>query len=75
MILGTMRLCTQDLRVQALRGGSNSPTSRCPEAWSTGLCVKLKGVRTLVPVEGGGLYRVRQDPSQPMLQGVQCTLR
>ena len=52
----------QDLRVQALRGGSNSPTSRCPEARSIGLCVKLQGVRTLVPEEGGGLYRVRQTP-------------
>ena len=26
------------------------------------LCVKLQGVRTLVPEEGGGLYRVRQTP-------------
>ena len=52
----------QDLRVQALRGGSNSPTSRCPETRSIGLCVKLQGVRTLVPVEGGGLYRVCQTP-------------
>ena len=25
----------------------------------------LQGVRTLVPVEGGGLYRVRQDPASP----------
>jgi len=38
---------------------------------STGLyaCV-LQGVRTLVHVEGGGLYRVRQDPGQPTLQGI-----
>ena len=46
------QLCTQGLRVQALRGGTNSPTSRCPEAWSIGLCVKLQGVRTLVLEEG-----------------------
>ena len=61
---------TNVLRVQALLEGSNSPTSRCPEAWSIGLCVKLQGVRTLVHVEGGGLYRVRQDPGQPTLQGI-----
>ena len=29
----------------------------------------LQGVRTLVPEEGSGLYRVRQDPSSPPLQG------
>ena len=43
---------TQGLRVQALLRGSNSPTSRCPEARSIGLCVKPQGLRTLVPVEG-----------------------
>ena len=41
---------------------------------SSGLCVYgLQSARTLLPVEGGGLYRVRQDPSQPTLQGVQCS--
>ena len=35
--------------------------------------VVLQGVQTLVPEEGGGLYRVRQDPNHPPLQGVQCT--
>ena len=55
----------RDLRVQALLGGSNSPTSRCLKAVDRIMCVILQGVRTLVPVEGGGLYRVRQDPSQP----------
>ena len=29
----------------------------------------LQGVRTLVPEEGSDLYRVRQDPSSPPLQG------
>ena len=43
------------LRVQALLGGSNSPTSRCSEAvdWIIWVCVT--GVRTLLPVEGGWL--------------------
>ena len=26
------------------------------------MCVELQGVRTVVPGEGGGLYRVRQTP-------------
>ena len=61
----------RDLRVQALLGGSNSPTSRSPEAVDRIICVcVLKGVRTIVSEEGGGLYRVRQDPSQPTLQGI-----
>ena len=51
-ILATVRLCTQDLRVQALLSGSNSPTSCCSGARSIGLCMKLQGVRTLVPEEG-----------------------
>ena len=53
---------TQALRVQALLGGSNSPTSRSPEAVDWIMCVWITGVRTLVPEEGGGLYRVRQTP-------------
>ena len=41
---------------------------------STGLCVyELQDAPTFLPVEGGGLYRVRQDPNHPLLQGVQCT--
>ena len=56
---------TNNVRVQALLGRSKSPTSRSPEAveWIISICVT--GVRTLLPVEGGGLYRVRQDPCQP----------
>ena len=53
------------LRVQALLGGSNSPTSRSPEAVDWIICVRVTRVRTLLPVEGGGLYRVRQDPASP----------
>ena len=56
---------TSVLRVQALLGGSNSPTSRSPEAVDWIICVRVTGVRTLLLVEGGGLYRGRQDPGQP----------
>ena len=64
---------TRGLRVQALLGGSNSPTSRSPEAVDWIICVRVTGVRTLLPVEGGGLYRGRQDPSSPPLHRVQCS--
>ena len=47
-----MKLYTRDLRVQALHGGSNSPTSRCPEAVDWIICVMLQGVPTFVPEEG-----------------------
>ena len=62
------------LRVQALREGSNSPTSRCPEAvdWIVCVCEFIKDVNPYAS-GGGGLYRVRQDPSSPPLRGVQCT--
>ena len=56
---------TSVLRVQALLRGSNSPTSRSPEAVDWIMCVRGTGMRTPVPEEGGGLYRGRQDPSQP----------
>ena len=56
---------TKDVRVQALLGRSNSPTSRSPEAVEWIMNVWITRCRTLLPVEGGGLYRVRQDPSQP----------
>ena len=37
---------------------------------STGLyACELQGVRTLVPEEGGGLYRVRQTPSALSYKG------
>ena len=57
------------LRVQAPLRGGKIPTSRSPEAvdWNMGVCV-TKGAN-LCPRGGGGLYRVRQDPSRPPLQG------
>ena len=53
---------TRDVRVQALLGGSNSPTSWSPEAVDWFPCIRVTGVRTLYTEEGGGLYRVRQTP-------------
>ena len=53
---------TRGLRVQALLGGSNSPTSRSPEAVDWIMRVWFIGVRTLYTEEGGGLYRVRWTP-------------
>ena len=53
---------TKDVRVQALLGRSNSPTSRSPEAVDWIMCVWITGVRTLYTEEGGGLYRVRRTP-------------
>ena len=50
-----VKVYTQGLRVQALHGGSNSPTSRCPEAVDWIMPVILQRVRTLVP-EGGVAY-------------------
>ena len=35
---------TRGLRVQALLGGSNSPTSRSPEAVDWIMCVRVTGV-------------------------------
>ena len=43
---------TRDVRVQALLGGSNSPTSRSPEAVEWIMCVWITGVRTLYTEEG-----------------------
>src|SRR3954469_1109417 len=53
------------LRVQALLIRSNSTTSRSPEVVDWIICVCVTNMRTLLPVERGGLYRVRQDPCQP----------
>ena len=53
---------TSVLQVQALLGGSNSPTSRSPEAVDWIMCIWITGVRTLYTKEGGGLYSVCQTP-------------
>ena len=59
---------TKDVRVQALLGGSNSPTSRCPEAvdWIICVCVcvrKFTKVRTLVPEEGVAYIECARTPA------------
>ena len=48
--------------------------SRCPEAvdW---IMMRVTGGVNPCAKGGGGLYRVRQDPSHPTLHMVQCTLR
>ena len=66
---------TRGLRVQALLGGSNSPTSRCPEAVDWIMCVLITGVRTLHTEEGGGLYRVRRPPPALSNAGFKVHLR
>ena len=50
------------LRVQALLGGSNNPTSQSPEAvdWYY-MCMSYRGAN-LYTEDGGGLYRVRETP-------------
>ena len=53
---------TSVLQVQALLGGSNSPTSWSPEAVDWIMRVWFTGVQTLYTEEGGGLYRVRRTP-------------
>lgn len=53
---------TRDVRVQALLGGSNSPTSRCSEAVNWIMYVWITRMRTLYTEEGGSLYSVCQTP-------------
>ena len=60
----------RDLRVQALLGGSNSPTSRSPEAVDWIICVCVTGGANPCACGGGGLYRVRQHPGHHTLQGI-----
>ena len=58
-----MKVYTQCLQVQALLGGSNSPTSRCLEAVDWIMCVVLQGVRTLVPEEGAAYIECARAPA------------
>ena len=57
------KLYARVLRVQALLGGSNSPTSRSPEAvnWIICVCV-LQGVRTLLSEEGVAYIECARTP-------------
>ena len=65
-----MKLYTQGLRVQALHGGSNSPTSRCPEVVDWIMCVELQGVRTLVPEEGVAYIEFARPLPPSVTQGL-----
>ena len=58
-----VKVYTQDLRVQALLGGSKSPTSRCPGAVDWIIGVVLQGVRTLVPEEGVSYIECARTPA------------
>ena len=64
------KLYARFLRVQALLEGSNSPTSRSPEAvdWIICVCV-LQGVRTLVHVEGVAYIECARTPANPRYKG------
>ena len=61
---------TSVLRVQALLGRSNSPTSRSPEAVDWIMCVKGTGVRTLLPVEGVAYIEDARTPVSPRSRGL-----
>ena len=69
------KMYTRDLRVQALLRGSNSPTSRSPEAVDWIMRVWVTGVRTLHTEEGGGLYRVRRSSPALSNAGFKVYLR
>ena len=58
-----MKVYARCLRVQALLGGSNSPTSRCPEAVDWIMCVELQGVQTLVSEEGVAYIECARTPA------------
>ena len=54
---------TRVLRVQALLGGSNSPTSRSPEAVNWIYVCELQKVRTLIPEEGMAYIECARTPA------------
>ena len=56
-------LYTRVLRVQALLGGSNSPTSRSLEAVDWIYACELQRVRTLVPEEGVAYIECAMTPA------------
>ena len=62
---------TKDVRVQALLGGSKSPTSRSPEAvdWIICVCVCLQKMRTPVLEEGVAYIECARTPASPRRRG------
>ena len=65
-----VKVYTQDLRVQALHSGSNSPTSRCPEAVDWIMCAILQRLRTLVPEEGVAYIECARTPAHLHYKGL-----
>ena len=61
---------TSVLRVQALLRGSNSPTSRSPEAVDWIICVRVTGVRTFLPMEGVAYIEDARTPASPRRGGL-----
>ena len=53
----------QVLRVQAILGGSNSPTSQSPEAVDWIYACELQGVQTLVPEEAVAYIECARTPA------------
>ena len=62
-------LYTRVLRVQALLGGSNSPTSQSPETVDWIYACELQGVRTLIPEEGVTYIECARTPASPRYKG------
>ena len=60
----------RDLRVQALLGGSNSPTSRSPQAVDWIMCVRVTGVRTLYTKEGVAYIESARPLRTSVMQGL-----
>ena len=60
---------TRGLRVQALLGGSNSPTSRSPEAVDWIMRVWFTGVRTLYTEEGVAYIECARPLRPSVMQG------
>ena len=63
------KLYARVLRVQALLGGSNSPTSRSPEAVDWIICVCVTGGANLVHVEGVAYIEWASTPASPRYKG------
>ena len=61
---------TSVLRVQTLLRGSNSPMSRSPEAVDWIMCVRVTGVRTLLPLEGVAYIEDAKSPASPRSRGL-----
>ena len=60
---------TRGLRVQTLLGGSNSPTSRSPEAVDWIMHVWFAGVRTLYTEEGKAYIELAGPLRPSVMQG------